>query len=544
MELRDYQRACLRALYERYRAGQRRLLVSLPTGTGKTVIFAAFPSFFRMKKRLLILAHRDELLAQAREKLLLANPNLKVEIERAEQHASAESDVVVASVPTLGRASSARLARLDPEQFFLLVVDEAHHATAPTYRRVLEHFGVFKPGSAKLLVGFTATPRRADSHGLNEVFQEIAFSRSLPEMVAAGFLAPLTGYRIETAIDLSRVRVRHGDFVPRGLSEAVNVQPRNALVAKVYRDLLAGKPALCFCVDVAHAREQAEAFRQAQIPAAAVVGEMEAEERRRALDEFRAGRLAVLTNCQVLTEGYDEPSVSGILLARPTKSALLYTQMIGRGTRLYPGKKHTTVIDIVDLSRTHRLVTLPTLFGLPARFDLAGHTLAQVREALHWVEAHRPWVREDLATSLDDLRYRCQRIDLLDLAPPAELARLGAFAWTACGPERYRLALPKGQSLRIAQNILGRWEVAHRGNQAETILSQHTEMHAAIAWSEGFVKERLPEALKLVKQSSAWRRQPATEKQLQVLRHRKIAPPAGLTRGQASQLISMLMGGP
>ena len=137
-----YQRECLAAIFDRYKAGARRQLVCLPTGTGKTVIFAQFPSFFRMKRRMLVLAHRAELLHQARDKLLAANPALKVEIEQAGQSASESSDVVVASVPTLGRRGSRRLAGLDPDQFSIVVIDEAHHATAETYRRIVEHLGL------------------------------------------------------------------------------------------------------------------------------------------------------------------------------------------------------------------------------------------------------------------------------------------------------------------------------------------------------------------------------------------------------------------
>ncbi|MBP1688333.1 MAG: hypothetical protein H6Q33_4476, partial [Deltaproteobacteria bacterium] len=155
-ELRPYQRQCLERLRQRYREGKRRLLVSLPTGTGKTVIFAQFPQYFRMKKRLLVLAHREELLEQAREKFHDADPNLAVEIEQAGRRASPDCKVVIASVPTIGRTGSRRLAALDPDDFYLIVVDEAHHAVAQSYRTIFEHFQLFAPGTPRMLVGFTA----------------------------------------------------------------------------------------------------------------------------------------------------------------------------------------------------------------------------------------------------------------------------------------------------------------------------------------------------------------------------------------------------
>jgi superfamily II DNA or RNA helicase len=318
--LRDYQRECLETIMDRYRSGIRRQLTCLPTGSGKTVIFADFPRYFRMQNQMLVLAHRAELLEQACDKIRRANPDLGVAVEQAGRSADPDCDVVVASVPTLGRKGSKRLQRLNPDRFFLVVVDEAHHATAATYRRVLEYFGVFDPQTRKLLVGFTATPKRGDGQGLDAVFQEIVFSRGLPEMIQAGYLAPVAGYRLETDIDLSRVKTRMGDFVTSHLSLAVNIAPRNDLVVNVFRSHLKDRQTLCFCVDVAHAHCLADAFNQAGIPAAAVSGEMERSVRAKALEDFRAGRIQVLANCMVLTEGYDEPSVSGIILARPTKS--------------------------------------------------------------------------------------------------------------------------------------------------------------------------------------------------------------------------------
>lgn len=143
LELRPYQHEALQSIRKAYTDGKRRVIVSLPTGTGKTVVFAHFPRFFNMKKRLLVLAHREELLLQAREKFLKIDPALKIGIEQSTSRASADSKVVLASIPTLGRAGSTRLRQLNPEEFFLIVVDEAHHAVAPTYRRIFEYFGLF-----------------------------------------------------------------------------------------------------------------------------------------------------------------------------------------------------------------------------------------------------------------------------------------------------------------------------------------------------------------------------------------------------------------
>ena len=540
VELRDYQAECLGAIGRGYRAGIRRQLVCLPTGTGKTVVFAEFPRYFRMQNQMLVLAHREELLVQARDKIRRADPTLRVGIEMATQQAAPDSQVVVASVPTLGRKGSARLQRLDPDRFFLIVVDEAHHATAASYRRVLDHFGVFAPDTRKLLVGFTATPKRGDGQGLDEVFEDITFSKTLPEMISAGHLAPVAGYRVETEVDLSGVRTRMGDYVSAQLSDAVNVEERNRIVVEVHREHLTGRPTLCFCVDVAHAEALAAAFRAAGVRSASVTGELDRTVRARTLEEFRQGHLEVVTNCMVLTEGYDEPSVAGILLARPTRSSLLYTQMIGRGTRLHPGKDDVTVIDIVDVTRDHKLATLPSLFGLAAEFNLEGRTTTQAQDAIRWVEANRPWVSVNSVRSLSELRYRCQKIDLLDLQTPSELAGVCELAWAGTAAGAYRLGLARGEALSIAPTILGDWEVVLRRGARETRLARALTPARAVGKAEAFVREQRSDALGLVLASTRWRRAPASEKQLQILRARGIEAPDGLTKGQASHLIGML----
>jgi superfamily II DNA or RNA helicase len=543
IRLRDYQRECLAVIFDRYKAGARRQLICLPTGTGKTVIFAQFPSFFRMKRRMLVLAHRAELLHQARDKLLAANPSLKVEIEQAGRNASEGSDVVVASVPTLGRRGTRRLTSLKPDQFSIVVIDEAHHATADTYRRIVEHLGLLSSDTKKLLVGFTATPKRSDGIGLDVIFDEIAFSRTIPEMMRAGHLAPVAGYRVETDIDLSRVRTNMGDFVVSQLSDAVNIESRNALVVKSFRKLVPDRRTLVFCVDVAHALDLAAAFRHYGILAAPVTGDMLADERSENLAAFSSGRLQVLTNCMVLTEGYDEPTVDGIILARPTKSTLLYTQMIGRGTRPHPGKSDVTVVDVVDNSSKHRLVTLPSLFGLAENFNLKGRTTNEVEHAIRWVEVNRPWVKTELATDLDDLRLRCTRIDLLELRLPDELLSATRLAWAAVGRNCYRLGLGGGEYLTCVRTVLDRWEVVLRSPHPEedgNVIASAHRLETAIAEADSFVSRTRPRALGLADLEARWRRQPATEKQLERLRRAHLQVPSLLSRGQASHLIAML----
>src|SRR5436190_7310242 len=206
VKLRDYQAEAIASVRDAYKRRKRRVLVSLPTGTGKTVVFAHFPTAFKMKKRLLVLAHREELLLQAEQKFRAVDPASKIGIERAEDRAAADSQVVIASIPTLAHSDGARLSRFNPDDFSIIVVDEAHHAVADSYRRIFKHFGLFDPETPRYLVGFTATPRRGDNQGLGEVFQEVCYARDLRQMIAEGYLCQIRGWRLDTTLSLDGVK--------------------------------------------------------------------------------------------------------------------------------------------------------------------------------------------------------------------------------------------------------------------------------------------------------------------------------------------------
>lgn len=541
--LRPYQAECLERLLQLYRAGRRRVLVSLPTGTGKTVIFAQFPSYFRMKKRLLVLAHREELLEQARAKFQDADPDLPVGIEQAGRRAPPESRVVIASVPTLGRSGSTRLRELDPSDFYLIVVDEAHHAVAPSYRAILDHFGVFAPETPRMLVGFTATPRRGDRQGMGEIFEEIGYARTLEEMIKARFLAPVSGWRVASGVDLDSVRVRAGDFVESQLAEAVDVAERNALLLRAYQDLAPGRRCLVFCVNVAHAKEVASLFQKAGLRAAAVWGAMPRDARRETLSRLSSGAIEVVTNCAVLTEGFDEPRLDCIIMARPTQSRLLYAQMVGRGTRLHPEKSDLLVIDVADNTRKHTLVGLHSLFDLHDGLELRGANALEVATKLRAVAERYPWVDLEKIVSPDDLELVAERIDLFRFAPPDELEPHTRLSWCAAPGSGYRLGLPDREALVIRENMLDAWEIrfsSAKTEREERLLGTATDLPAAIRKAEAFVRRERGGALRMLDCFAGWREQPPSEAQLETLRRQRIPVPKGLTRGQASWMIGML----
>lgn len=346
MELRYYQEEALAAITTAAERGTRRSLIVLPTGAGKTVIFSHIPDRVADSTPMLILAHREELLHQAKEKLEHANPHLTVAIEQGQNYAG-HVDVVVASVPTLGRSNSTRLDGYPADYFKTVVVDEAHHAAAPTYRRVLDHF------DSALLVGVTATPKRGDNVGLAEVFDEIIYSRSMEDLIREGFLADLAGYRYNSPVDLSSVKIVRGDYAEGELAAAVNTDARNEAIVESYLKygVEDARKNLVFCVDVAHAQAVAAHFTKHGIEAHAIWGAMPNEDRRALMAAHDRGDFLVLTNCQIATEGYDSPSIDMITMARPTQSTSLYAQCLDAETEVltHRGWRSVNTIERSDL---------------------------------------------------------------------------------------------------------------------------------------------------------------------------------------------------
>jgi ATP-dependent helicase IRC3 len=539
--LRAYQSEALTAVHNAYKAGKRRVIVSLPTGTGKTVVFAHFPRVLKMKKRLLVLAHREELLLQARDKFRSIDPELKAEIEQAGTHAAADAKVVIASVPTLAR-SGARLSRLQPDEFSIVVVDEAHHAVAPSYRRIFDHFGLFEPNVSRYLIGFTATPRRGDKQGLGEVFEEVCYARDMREMIADRYLCPITGWRVDTDLSLDHVKVRHGDFIESQLARAVNIPLRNSLLVKAYRDFTPGRRAIVFCVDVAHAKDVHRAFADAGIRAAPIWGELSRDQRRSTLAAFSAGEIDVITNCNVLTEGFDEPRVDCVIMARPTKSKLLYAQMVGRGTRLHPGKRDLMVIDVADNSRSHQLPGLHSLFNLPLNMNLKGGNALEVERQIERLNRTQPWIDTSRIRTPQDLKLAAERIEFFDFEPPAEIRAYTQNTWHAV-PGGYRLGLPDGEWILIEPNLLDTWDIRLSlvKPSSTSSLSRATSLAAAVASADRFVAVHRPDARRVVERAAHWRNELPSDKQKQVLALKGILVPPGLTRGQAAQMISQLV---
>lgn len=369
--LRPYQEDGLARVNAAEARGVRKQLGVAATGLGKTIMFVELAK--RRGGRALILVHRDELARQAHAKVRELWPDCDVGIVKAGDNDTG-AHVVIASVQTLARqkrleqlAQSHRgevsILSTPPGPFELVVIDEAHHAAAVSYRGVIDALEAGTP-DGPLLFGVTATPDRGDGKGLDDLFDEITFNYDILWGIRAGFLCDVRALRVVVDdLDLSQVKVRGGDYEQGAVGRAMQHSSTNEHIWRSWSEHAPDRQTLVFTPTVAIAHEIAGMFKERHIAAAAIDAGTDRDDRRRILAEYAAGELQVLTNCAVLTEGYDDPRTDCIIQARPTKSRALFTQMVGRGTRKHPEKGDLLVLDVVGSSDDHSLVTVPSLFG-------------------------------------------------------------------------------------------------------------------------------------------------------------------------------------
>ena len=534
--LRPYQTEALEAVLSSEAKGISKQLIVLPTGSGKTVIFSHLPMIRKESTPMLVIAHRAELLHQAKNKIQQMNPNLIVEIEQA-QNIAGKVDVVVASVPTMGRANSDRIEKFSKDYFKTIIIDEAHHAAAPTYRRIVDYF------QPNLLLGVTATPQRSDSTRLIDVFQEIVYYKTIEDLIKQGWLTRLVGYRIKTETDLTEIEVSDGDFVQSQLQDAVNNPKRNASIVAAYQEICKERKTLVFAAGVQHAKDLALSFTKNSIVAEVILGETPDEERSAILQKFRNNEIKVLINVGVLTEGFDEPSVQAIILARPTKSTLLYTQVVGRGTRLDEGKENCLIIDISDTTKGKKPIGLPTLLGLPPDFDLNGQDLVDIAEEYKSLEYLSP-ARAMQCLSSEDIILQYKQVNLFMPVPPNKVVlQYSKLIWSEISDNLYRLTINNHESLSIYQDTLGRWTVEYYdvNKKYKQTLGYQPDMRQAFVSSDVWIQDNRAEALTLLDSNAAWRADGPTPAQSKFLKSRGIAVTPEMTKGFASQIISNII---
>ncbi len=344
MELRPYQEEAKNAIFEQWGNGTRRTLLVLPTGCGKTIVFAKVTEdCVRHGDRVLVLAHRGELLDQAADKIRKTT-GLGCAVEKAEESCQGSwFRIIVGSVQTLMREK--RLNQFPEDYFNTIIVDEAHHCISDSYQRVLKHFP-----DANVL-GVTATPDRGDMRNLGQYFESLAYEYTLPKAIKEGYLSPIKALTIPLKIDMSGVSVQAGDFKVGEIGTALD--PYLESIAEEMRKYCQDKKTVVFLPLVKTSQKFRDILNEHGFQAAEVNGE--SQDRAEILRDFESGKYNVLCNSMLLTEGWDCPSVDCIVVLRPTKVRSLYCQMVGRGTRLSPGKDHLLLLDFLWHTERHEL---------------------------------------------------------------------------------------------------------------------------------------------------------------------------------------------
>lgn len=344
MALRPYQLNAVKAVHKEWDSGNKNTLVVMPTGTGKTIVFSQIVKDQVAKgEKVLILAHREELLKQAADKLK-ASSGMESALEKAANTSIGSGlDVVVGSVQTLRQKS--RLEKFSKDYFGTIIIDEAHHSAADSYKNILEYFN-----QAKVL-GVTATPDRADMKSLSDVFDSLAFEYKLPEAINDGYLCKIRTKTIPLKVDISKVHTLAGDFNPNELGQALDLY-LEAIADSIVKECK-GRKTVIFTPLVRISQRLNGLLKNRGIDTIEVNGS--SKDREKILKDFENGKYDAMTNAMLLTEGWDCPSVDCIICLRPTKSRSLYAQIVGRGTRLCKGKDNLLILDYLWLSGKHSL---------------------------------------------------------------------------------------------------------------------------------------------------------------------------------------------
>jgi superfamily II DNA or RNA helicase len=408
-----------------------------------------------------------------------------------------------------------------------VIVDEGHHAVADSYLRVLEHLGCFSE-AGPLTCGFTATPERGDKAGLGKVWERIVYQKSLLEMIVAGYLSDLRAVRVTLRADLDQVHTRHGDFIDSELESALLNADAPQHVVAAHQEHAQGCKALVFTPTVKVAYAMAEAFQAAGIAAEALDGTTPIDERRDILRRLHSGETMVLCNCAVLTEGFDCPSVDCIVVARPTKSKPLYIQMVGRGTRTYPGKADCLVLDVVGVTSRHSIMTASEIFDLDLK-EMSVKEEVEEREREQRLAAERAEREGQLvAAEVELFHTRDEQVH----ARPMHWVQTRKGAWV--------LTLGSLGELRLVATGANAWSVVLVQQPIGWCLRDGLPLSYAQGYAEDYARNSGVTAL--VNPKALWRKEPASEGQLGVLRKLREPAPPGLTKGQAADLITAILG--
>jgi superfamily II DNA or RNA helicase len=519
----------------------------MATGCGKAVIIANIQRKMRhlLPGKVLVFVHTDELVKQLVKTCENWNPELKIGREQASHYADTDCDIVVACVASIGREGAQRLLRFG--EFDIIICDEAHHSIASTYLNTFEMTGVLKSESKKLLVGFTATPKRKNLSraqkkaltvlddeellSLKSVYKKIVYTYTIRKAIREGWLVPLRGFRLKTSVDLSGIKSTAGDYAQDELSLAVNTPQRNMQVVKFWLDNAERRTTIAFTVDIQHAKDSAEQFKRAGVKAEAIWGTD--PDREGKLERFKANEIEVLCNCGVLIEGFDAWNVMCILDTAPTKSSSKYTQKIGRGTRLEENtgnllealkagialrKKDCYVLDVVDNNKRCSLVTLPSLVGLNPDFELHGGSVTEAIDKVEEMQEKFPGIDFAALTDLSGVKAYVESLDLFAEPYTEEVKEFSELMWMQTQDGAYVLAVPeersvteakqywnyKHEKLHITPNELDEYELSITTTETDRTLGVFNSLKEAFVTADEVVHRCRPSRVKIMQRHAGW----------------------------------------
>jgi superfamily II DNA or RNA helicase len=463
MQLRPYQGEAVKCCFSLWEKKVLNLLLVAAVGAGKTIIAAMIMKLHleSPNKRVLFLAHREELLEQTVEKLALIDDQIVAGIEQGRNICPAQAKVMVASIATVKNIE--RLARWCPlKDISLVLIDEAHHSTASTYTGLLQEISTQNPN--RHLLGITATPIRMDGVNLSILYDRLAYRIDMPELVDAGYLCPIRGLTVRTNASIAGVPLTaEGDYDPDKLAEAIDTEARNRVIVQSYLQRGESRPAIVFVANVRHAEHLAAEFRKQGLTAQAVFGKQKKAERRQVIEDYQQGRLQILTNCQALAEGFDAPHTSCIVIGRPTRSPVIFNQQIGRGIRLDPSKRDCLVIDLVDL-RAQDVITLPRIFCLPENLRLNGENIRQVQRTIEKARLYRPELDWDVAREFtaQDIRQLLEPPDFFHLAQTLQPDTSTSLSWMPLNDSFVCVVdIRENRVARVDRDDLGAWHFCY-----------------------------------------------------------------------------------
>lgn len=517
IKLRPYQQDCVDAI-NNMQSGTG--LVSMATGLGKTVVF----SHIKRKGRVLIISHREELVHQP-----LKYYDCPCGVEQGDEHSNGE-EVISASVQSLIR----RLDKFPSDYFDLIITDEAHHAAAPSYKTVYNHF------NPRLHIGFTATPNRGDKVRLDDVFDKIIFQRDLKWGIKNDYLTDIDCIRVKVSYDLRSVKRRMGDFAVNDLDKAVNTEQSNKEIAEIYKRYAKGQT-LIFATSVEHAQNIANCIK------GAVVVSQKTPNRKKIIEDFTARKIPCIVNCMIFTEGTDMPLIETIIIARPTQNASLYTQMVGRGLRKYEGKKYLTLIDCVGVTGKLDICTAPTLMGLDMD-EIPDYRKKCVQGML----TDMPEIVENARDCVESWIMNVEAVNLFAKEQGVFTRRIN-WVKKSNGDLVYQFAC--GDRIGIkAINELGkttvmRYYFSDEKNDFVYSESRECDLQSAIDYAHALFERFYKDEKKLwdIGEYSSWKYQPATEAQLNYIKAKlskdeweRFSSRPFLSKGDAGQVISAI----